>query len=173
MENLNIEKHAILTTSKELNISTKQVSIVLEMLSAGDTVPFISRYRQSATGGLNEEQIYQIDKLFKYYEALNKRKEAIIEILKEKSLLTDELLNKINSSKTKSELESIYEPFKVGKITKASEAIKLGLEPLAKRIFENKDPKFNIKEEAKKYLSDKVISIEFAITQANYIIAQW
>ncbi|WAM03790.1 Tex-like N-terminal domain-containing protein [Mycoplasmopsis cynos] len=127
---LNINIEAIKKTSNELDISVGQVKTVLNMLYEGDTVPFIARYRQNETYGLNEEQIYQIDKLFKYYEELEKRKNVIIETLKEKGLLTDELLKKINATKIKSELEAIYEPFKVGKITKATEAIKLGLEPL-------------------------------------------
>ncbi|AKF41043.1 RNA-binding protein S1 [Mycoplasmopsis canis] len=170
---MNIESQAITTTSQELKITEKQVKVVLEMLFNGDTVPFISRYRQSATGGLNEEQIYQIDKLFKYYESLNKRKEVIIETLKEKNLLTDDLLVKIQNTNIKSDLESLYEPFKVGKITKATEAIKLGLEPLAKTIFTNKNINFDIKLEAKKYLTKDVATVEFAIEQVNYIIAQW
>lgn len=169
---MNIESQAITTTSQELKITEKQVKVVLEMLFNGDTVPFISRYRQSATGGLNEEQIYQIDKLFKYYESLNKRKEVIIETLKEKNLLTDDLLVKIQNTNIKSDLESLYEPFKVGKITKATEAIKLGLEPFAKTIFTNKNINFDIKLEAKKYLTKDVATVEFAIEQANYIIAQ-
>ncbi|WP_322960183.1 helix-hairpin-helix domain-containing protein [Mycoplasmopsis cynos] len=170
---LNINIEAIKKTSNELDISVGQVKTVLNMLYEGDTVPFIARYRQNETYGLNEEQIYQIDKLFKYYEELEKKKNVIIETLKEKGLLTDELLKKINATKIKSELEAIYEPFKVGKITKATEAIKLGLEPLAKLIFNNKNPKFDINKEAQKFLTDKVTSIEVAIQQANYIIAQW
>ncbi|ATO31156.1 RNA-binding protein [Mycoplasmopsis bovirhinis] len=170
---MNIEASAINTTALELNLNLNQVNLVLEMLANGDTVPFIARYRQNLTKGLNEEQIYKIDKLYKYYESLNKRKEAIINILSEKKLLTDDLLNKINQITTKSDLESLYEPFKVGKKTKASQAIELGLEPLAQSIYQNKNPKFDAKFEAKKYLNDKIPTIEFALEQANYIIAQW
>nr|WP_233341696.1 Tex-like N-terminal domain-containing protein [Mycoplasmopsis bovirhinis] len=170
---INIEASAINTTALELNLNLNQVNLVLEMLANGDTVPFIARYRQNLTKGLNEEQIYKIDKLYKYYESLNKRKEAIINILSEKKLLTDDLLNKINQITTKSDLESLYEPFKVGKKTKASQAIELGLEPLAQSIYQNKNPKFDAKFEAKKYLNDKIPTIEFALEQANYIIAQW
>lgn len=170
---INIEASAINTTALELNLNLNQVNLVLEMLANGDTVPFIARYRQNLTKGLNEEQIYKIDKLYKYYESLNKRKEAIINILSEKKLLTDDLLNKINQITTKSDLESLYEPFKIGKKTKALQAIELGLEPLAQSIYQNKNPKFDAKFEAKKYLNDKIPTIEFALEQANYIIAQW
>ncbi|MEA4191383.1 Tex-like N-terminal domain-containing protein [Mycoplasma sp. 2248] len=164
---------ALELASKELNIPTNQVQTVLEMLSNGDTVPFISRYRKQQTGGLNEEQIYQIESIYKYKEELLDRQQAIIKILSEKNLLTDKLKEQILNTTVKSELESIYEPFKVGKITKATKAIELGLEPLAKRIFENKSPQFDVAREAKKYLTEQVPTVEFAIEQANFIIAQW
>ncbi|SJZ62522.1 Tex-like N-terminal domain-containing protein [Mycoplasmopsis verecunda] len=164
---------AIKLVAKELNISEQQVSIVLDMLSEGSTVPFISRYRKDKTGGLDEEQIYKIEAEFKYKNELLERQQAIIKILEEKDLLTKELKNKILATTIKSDLEAIYEPFKVGKVTKASKAIELGLEPLAKRIFENKSPNFNREIEAKKYLNENIESVEFALEQANYIIAQW
>ncbi|MFV8474713.1 Tex-like N-terminal domain-containing protein [Mycoplasma sp. Z631] len=168
-----MDTQAIKLVAQELNIDTKQVDIVLKMLSEGATVPFISRYRKDKTGGLDEEQIYRIEALFKYKNELLERQSAIIKILKEKDLLTDELEAKILATSVKSDLEALYEPFKVGKVTKASKAIALGLEPLAKRIFENKSPNFDPKIEAKKYLSLEVTSVEFALEQANYIIAQW
>ncbi|QKT05551.1 Tex-like N-terminal domain-containing protein [Mycoplasma sp. OR1901] len=158
---------------KELKISSKSIETVLNMLNEGNTVPFISRYRKEQTGGLNEEQIYEIEKRHKYINELLERQESIINILKEKGLLTKELENSILATKVKSELEAIYEPFKIGKVTKATTAIKLGLEPLAKAIYENKDPKFNKEKEALKYLTDEVASVEFALEQANFIIAQW
>ncbi|MFV8480016.1 Tex-like N-terminal domain-containing protein [Mycoplasma sp. AA7A] len=164
---------AIKLVAEELNIKTNQVQIVLDMLAEGATVPFISRYRKDKTGGLDEEQIYRIEALFKYKNELLERQQAIIKILQEKDLLTEELKAKILSTTVKSDLEALYEPFKVGKVTKASKAIALGLEPLAKRIFENKLPNFDPKMEAKKYLSDEVKTVEFALEQANYIIAQW
>ncbi|MFV8468015.1 Tex-like N-terminal domain-containing protein [Mycoplasma sp. 46852] len=168
-----MDTQAIKLVAQELNIDNKQVDIVLKMLSEGATVPFISRYRKDKTGGLDEEQIYRIEALFKYKNELLERQSAIIKILKEKDLLTDELEAKILATSVKSDLEALYEPFKVGKVTKASKAIALGLEPLAKRIFENKSPNFDPKIEAKKYLSLEVTSVEFALEQANYIIAQW
>ncbi|VEU71035.1 helix-hairpin-helix domain-containing protein [Mycoplasmopsis glycophila] len=167
-----MDNKAILNVANELKIKESQVLEVLGMLAQGDTVPFISRYRKDKTGGLDEEQIYQIETLFKYTSELNKRKEGILQILDEKKLLTPELKLKIENTKTKSELEAIYEPFKVGKVTKASEAIKLGLEPLALSILNNTKRDFDPKVEAKKYLNDQVTSVEFALEQANYIIAQ-
>ncbi|WP_426461132.1 Tex-like N-terminal domain-containing protein [Mycoplasma hafezii] len=168
-----MNEKVISKVAKELAITDKQVNIVLEMLTEGNTVPFISRYRKDKTGGLDEEQIYKIETLYKYSVELEKRKEAILETLQEKQLLTKELEEKIKACSVKSDLEALYEPFKVGKVTKATEAIALGLEPLAKTIFNNTNRNFDLNKEAQKYLNDKVTSIEEAITQANYIIAQW
>lgn len=163
---------AIQQVSKELNVTEQQVHTILDMLENGDTVPFISRYRKDVTGGLVDEQIYKIEDLFKYQNELQKRKEKIIEFLKEKNLLTETIKQNIMQATTKSEVEAIYQPYKEGKITKASEAIALGLEPLALAILNNKKPQFDIEHEAKKYLNDKISSVEFAIENANYIIAQ-
>ncbi|MHA3839450.1 Tex-like N-terminal domain-containing protein [Mycoplasma sp. HF14] len=168
-----MDTQAIELVAQELNITSKQVDVVLEMMQEGATVPFISRYRKDKTGGLDEEQIYRIEALFKYKNELLERQQAIIKILKEKDLLTEELEAKILATSVKSDLEALYEPFKVGKVTKASKAIALGLEPLAKSIFENKNPNFDREREAKKYLSEQVPNVEFALEQANYIIAQW
>ncbi|MCU4706639.1 helix-hairpin-helix domain-containing protein [Mycoplasma sp. CSL7503-lung] len=157
----------------ELKISKKSIETVLKMLNQGNTVPFISRYRKEQTGGLNEEQVYEIEKRYKYVNELLERQESIINILKEKGLLTKEIENSILSTKVKSDLEAIYEPFKIGKVTKATTAIKLGLEPLAKLIYDNKNPNFNKEKEAEKYLNDNISTVEFALEQANFIIAQW
>lgn len=158
--------------SQKLNIKNQQVQIVLDLLSQGSSIPFISRYRKDATGGLNEEQVFEIQKLYKYNQELQERKKTILDILKEKELLTEQLQETILKTTTKSNLEAIYEPFKVGKITKATEAIALGLQPLAQTILNNKNPKFNVFIEAKKYFNEKVTNVKFAIQQANFIIAQ-
>ncbi|MBU4689552.1 helix-hairpin-helix domain-containing protein [Mycoplasma zalophidermidis] len=158
--------------AKKLNITEGQVETVLNLLADNSTVPFIARYRQQQTGGLDEEVIQKINDLYIYNVELNKRKEAIIEILKEKDLLTKDIENKLKKAETKSEVENIYEPFKVGKKTKATEAIALGLEPLALEIMNNTDTKYNPYQDAQNYLNDRVPTVEFAIEQAQYIISQ-
>ena len=159
--------------SSKLNISEKQVRIVLDFFKEGSTVPFIARYRQAQTGGLNEEQIESINITYQYAIELNKRKEAIINLLEEKEVITEDIRSSILASNTKSDLESIYEPFKEGKATKATKAINLGLEPLARSIWESTDENFLPLSEAKKYLTSDVATPEFAIEQAQLIIAQW
>lgn len=153
----------------ELNIKEFQVKNTLELLEGGATIPFIARYRKEATGTLDENQISKINEVYTYQVNLLKRKEDVIRLIDEKGLLTDELRESIMAASKLVEIEDLYRPFKEKKKTKATEAIKLGLEPLAKEIFrENK----NIREEAKKYLNDKVLDIDFALEQANYIVAE-
>ncbi|AWX69455.1 helix-hairpin-helix domain-containing protein [[Mycoplasma] anseris] len=163
---------SITNVAKKLQIKESQVIVVLELLKEGATIPFIARYRQSQTEGLNEEQIASITELYEYDVALNKRKEYVLNILEEKQLLTEELKNKINLAETKQELENIYEPFKIGKKTKASEAIALGLEPLAKKIETEKDEKFNVFNEARKYIKEPLKTVEEVLEQTKFIIAQ-
>ncbi len=165
--------NSIKNVSHQLNITSEQVKKVLELIGEGSTVPFIARYRKEITGGLDEEQIEKINTIYIYDVELTKRKDAIKKILEESGLLTDEISKKINNVLTKAKLEAIYEPFKIGKKTKATEAIALGLEPLAKSIFSETDTNFNPYREARKYLNDKVKDEDFAIEQASLIIAQY
>ncbi|WP_025755307.1 Tex-like N-terminal domain-containing protein [Mycoplasmopsis cricetuli] len=170
---MNENNIVIENVANELQITKQQVNIVLNMLSNGDTVPFISRYRKDVTGGLSDEQIYKIEDLFNYQNELQKRKESILKILKEKNLLTEIIKKNILQCKTKSELEAIYQPYKEGKITKAAEAIALGLEPLAQKVFKNKNSNFDFFSEAQQYLNENVPTVEFAKEQINYILAQY
>ena len=157
--------------SNELNIKTEQVKTVLKLLEEGNTIPFIARYRKEATGALDEEQIRKINEVYEYQVNLLKRKEDVIRLIDEKGLLTDEIKNNIMNAKKLVEVEDIYAPYKEKKKTKATEAIKNGLEPLAKIIM-SFPTTFN-DESVKKFLNDNVKTIDDAITGAKYIIAEW
>ena len=157
--------------SNELNIKTEQTKTVLKLLEEGNTIPFIARYRKEATGALDEEQIRKINEVYEYQVNLLKRKEDVIRLIDEKGLLTDEIKNNIMNSKKLVEVEDIYAPYKEKKKTKATEAIKNGLEPLAKIIM-SFPTTFN-DETVKKFLNDNVKTINDAITGAKYIIAEW
>lgn len=156
--------------SKELDISTKQVEVTLKLLEEGNTIPFIARYRKEVTGALDEEKIRKIEEVYSYQVNLLKRKEDVIRLIDEKNLLTDELKNSIMAANRLVEVEDLYRPYKEKKKTKASEAIKAGLEPLAKKCLEFND--FNIHEEVKKYFNEIVKDEEYAITGVKYIIAE-
>lgn len=157
--------------SNELNIKTEQAKTVLKLLEEGNTIPFIARYRKEATGALDEEQIRKINEVYEYQVNLLKRKEDVIRLIDEKGLLTDEIKNNIMIAKKLVEVEDIYAPYKEKKKTKATEAIKNGLEPLAKIIM-SFPTTFN-DESVKKFLNDNVKTIDDAITGAKYIIAEW
>jgi len=154
--------------SSELNINYNGVKNVIKLLQEDCTIPFIARYRKELTGNLNEDELRSIESLYKYNVNLEERKLSVIKLIDEKGMLTDEIKEEINKATKLSEVEDIYAPFKEKKKTKGTEAIKLGLEPLAKLImtFPNKGIEI-----ADPYLNDKVKTREDAIINAGYIIA--
>ena len=157
--------------ANDLNIKISQVEAVIKLLKEGCTIPFIARYRKEATGALDEEKIRTINEVYEYQINLFKRKEDVIRLIDEKGLLTEEIKNNIMRCTKLIEVEDIYRPYKEKKKTKATEAIKNGLEPLAKIIMSFKD--IDINRIAESYLNDNVSSIEEAIQGAKYIIAEW
>ena len=158
--------------ANNLNITDKQVEVVLSMLAEGNTVPFIARYRKEATGALDEETIRSINEVYEYQVNLLKRKEDVIRLIDEKGMLTDELKNSIMNCTKLVEVEDLYRPYKEKKKTKATEAIALGLEPLAKMMM-SFPVNGSLGDMASKFVNDKVKSVEDAITGAKYIIAEW
>ncbi len=154
--------------AKNLEIKVSQVEAVLNLLSEGATIPFIARYRKEATGSLDEEKIRAIEKEYTYLENLSKRKEDVIRLIEEKDLLTPELKEAILACEKLSDVEDLYRPFKEKKKTKASEAIKMGLEPLAKKIM-SFPTTGSIEQLASGYNCEK----QKAIEGAKYIIAEW
>jgi len=167
-----MNKEIINEISLELNVKTSQIESVLTLLEEGNTIPFIARYRKEKTGSLDEEQIRKINEVYEYQVSLLKRKEDVIRLIDEKGLLTEELRDNIMKCTKLIEVEDLYRPYKEKKKTKATEAIKNGLEPLSKIImsFPNN---LDIENTAKKYINDKVKTTEDAIQGAKYIIAEW
>lgn len=151
-----------------LKISTKQIEEVLSLLSEGATIPFIARYRKERTGNLNEDQIRAIEEQYKYQENLLKRKEDVIRLIDEKGLLTEEIKNSVLACTKLTEIEDVYRPYKEKKKTKATEAIKAGLEPLAKKIMA-----FPIKGSIEALASGYNMDVDKALEGASYIIAEW
>lgn len=157
--------------AKQLNISVKQVTAVLELLEDEKTVAFIARYRKEATDGLDEEQIRVIDDEYQYGLSLQKKKEDVIRLIEEKGLMTEELKEEILKASKLVEVEDLYRPYKEKKKTKATTAIALGLEPLAD-VMLSLLPKGDKIEIASQYVNEKVPTPEFAIEQAKYIVAE-
>ena len=162
----------ILEISNNLNIKPKQVETVLNLLSEGNTIPFIARYRKEATGALDEEVIRSINEVYEYQVNLLKRKEDVIRLIDEKGLLTDELKTSILKCQKLVEVEDLYRPYKEKKKTKATEAIKNGLEPLAKMMM-SFPTTGNLEEMAKKFITENVETVEKAVEGAKFIIAEW
>lgn len=158
--------------AKDLNITDKQVEVVLTLLGEGNTVPFIARYRKEVTGALDEEEIRAINEVYEYQINLLKRKEDVIRLIDEKGMLTEDLKNSILLCNRLVEVEDLYRPYKEKKKTKATEAIALGLEPLAKMIM-SFPVTGSLEDMAHKFLNDKVKNVEDAIDGAKYIIAEW
>lgn len=151
-----------------MQIKESQIESVLKLLEEGATIPFIARYRKEATGALDEEQIRVIETEYQYLCNLQKRKEDVIRLIEEKDLLTEELKNQILACEKLTEVEDLYRPFKEKKKTKASEAIKAGLEPLAKKIMS-----FPTNGNIETLASGYNMEIEKAIEGAGYIISEW
>ncbi len=155
--------------SNIINIKEKQIEAVIKLLNEGATIPFIARYRKEVTGNLNEDEIRTINDSYNYQLNLSERKETVIKLIDEKKMLTNEIKEAILACTKISDVDNIYEPFKEERKTKGTEAIKLGLEPLANLIM--KFPKDSREELAKPFLSDKVKTVDIAIENAGYIIA--
>lgn len=155
----------------QMAVKPWQVDAVLKLLNEGSTVPFISRYRKEKTGNLDEMQIAQIQELCEKAIALEKRREYILEQIKEQGKLTPELEKMILQAEDSQRLEDLYLPYKTRRKTKADVAREKGLEPLAKIMYEQKDQRFMLK--VKDFVGDKVKSEEEALQGARDIVAEW
>ncbi|PTE68412.1 RNA-binding transcriptional accessory protein [Staphylococcus devriesei] len=165
-----MDKKLIDEIATKYQFSEKQIKAVLDLLEENNTVPFIARYRKEATGGLDEVQIKQISDEYQYVVNLQKRKEEVIHNIEQQGLLTDELRQEILKQNKLQRVEDLYRPYKQKKKTRATEAKRKGLEPLATFILLGKDK--NIQEEAQRYLSEEIETEEAAIQGAQDIIAE-
>jgi uncharacterized protein len=157
--------------AREMNIPEQRVNATLKLLAEGATIPFISRYRKEATGGLDEVAIFNISERFDALRELADRKIYILQTIETQGALTPELHRQIDETYDPAVLEDIYLPFKPKKRTRAQIARENGLEPLAKIIMSQKCA--NPNDAATKYLSENVENAEAAIAGASDIIAEW
>jgi uncharacterized protein len=148
-----------------------QIAKTIELLNEGATIPFISRYRKEATGGLDEVQIGEIKQQNEKLHELGKRKETVLHSIDAQGLLTPELANRIAECWDSTELEDIYLPYKPKRQTKAEMARKKGLEPLAKLVLEQNER--DIRTKAESFRNEEVKSVDEALQGARDIIAEW
>ena len=157
--------------AKDLKVNLKQVETTLAMLQEGNTVPFIARYRKEATGNLDEEQILYIEKQYKYQLNLEERKQVVIALIEQQGKLTDEIKNAILACEKLSAVEDLYKPYKQKKKTRAAEAIRKGLQPLADYLL-SLPTTGDLNEIAKAYINEEVKDEAQAIQGALDIIAE-
>lgn len=158
----------IISQTKLPELSVKNT---VELLNEDATIPFISRYRKERTGNLDEVQIGDIVKYKEQFEALEKRKTAILKAIEEQDALTPELKQKIEAAQDMTVLEDLYLPFKKSRKTKAETARQNGLEPLAKIIMSQNAS--DLESIAFKYIKGDIASAEDALEGARHIIAEW
>ena len=157
--------------AQRLSLNPKQVEATIKLLEEGATVPFISRYRKEATGSLDEVQIAEIRDSLQKLKDLEKRRQSIIETIREQGKLSDELLKQLNDTWDSSELEDLYLPYKPKRKTRASVAREKGLEPLAGMLM--KQGHHNPESLASKFVKGEVGSAEEALQGARDIMAEW
>ncbi len=162
------------TIAQELSITAKQVTVTVELLDDGATVPFLARYRKEVTGGIDEVVITSIRDRVAQLRELDKRRAAILSSLEEQGNLTDVLQAKIDAALTMTELEDLYLPYRPKRRTKAMIAKERGLEPLAENLWAQ-DEKFDVLTEAENYLNPEqnVETVEDALAGARDIMAEW
>ncbi len=160
----------IKTIAEKLGVKTWQVENCEKLFEEGATIPFISRYRKERTGGLDDLSVAEIKHWIDVFTEMEKRKETIIETITTAGAMTDELLGQIEMCVESRLLEDIYLPYKPKRRTRATVAKEAGLEPLADKMYNISLT--NPQAEAKKFIGDKVASVEDALSGARDIIAE-
>ena len=157
----------------EFGLRPAQVSAAVELLDAGNTIPFIARYRKEATGSLDDQVLREMAERLEYLRNLDKRREEIRKSLTEQDVLTEELEGKLAAARTLSELEDLYRPYRPKRRTRATVAKERGLEPLALWLM-MQDPHGDPMAEAGKYIDaeKEVPDAESALAGARDILAE-
>ena len=156
----------------ELGVKIEQINASIKLLDEGSTVPFISRYRKEATGGLDDTQLRNLEQRLGYLREMEDRRSTILESIQEQGKLTEDLKKSILEANTKTALEDLYLPYKPKRRTKGQIAIEAGLEPLADSLFS--DPTLDPERTAESYVDpDKgVEDIKAALEGARYILME-
>ncbi|RWZ52246.1 RNA-binding transcriptional accessory protein [Halobacillus fulvus] len=173
MSDLQVKPELLTLVAKQTELKEKSVRQVIELLSEGNTVPFIARYRKELTGGLDEVQIKAVEDQWNYVQNLTQRKEEVIRLIDEQGKLTEDLRKEIEASTQLQRVEDLYRPYKQKRRTRATIAKEKGLEPLALKVWEQQPVQFA--EEAKAYFSEEheLTSVEDVQAGVNDIIAEW
>ncbi|MDT2828201.1 MAG: Tex family protein [Enterococcus viikkiensis] len=169
-ENLNQEIIQLLN-NELTGYRPQQIKVVLTLLSEGNTVPFIARYRKEMTGTLDEVQIREIEERYNYLENLEKRKQEVLRLIDEQGKLTPELAQKIQQAVKMQKVEDLYRPYKQKRRTKATIAKENGLEPLAEYLMSFPQTG-DVYGKAGEFINENVASAEEALQGAHEIVAE-
>ena len=164
--------------AQDISATEKQVNAAVELLDGGATVPFISRYRKEATGGLSDTQLRDLEERLVYLRDLEQRRESIAQAIEEQGKLTDELKQRLAQVQTKAELEDLYLPFKKKRRTKGQIAMEAGLAPLAEQLWSS--PENDPEALAQTFVNTdsaidsalQVADTQAALTGAKYILME-
>ena len=165
------EREIIGTIAEELGLAQARVAAAAALFDDGNTIPFVARYRKEATGGLDEEELRQIEARLSYLRRLGERKEAVINSIEAQGKLTPELAAAIEAATTLQAVEDLYLPYKPKRRTRATIAREQGLEPLADLLFAQEDTR-SLEKMAAGFLSDEVPDVEAALAGARDILAE-
>ena len=168
------EELIVARLARELGLRTAQVQATVELLDAGNTVPFISRYRKEATGELDETQVRNLQERLTYLRNLAAKKAEVIRLIDEQGKLTPELAQAINAAEKLTEVEDLYRPYRPKRRTRASVAREKGLEPLAERMLAQADTAGDPAAIAAAFINEEkgVATAEEALAGARDIIAE-
>ncbi len=158
--------------AQELNVRPAQVGATIDLLDAGNTLPFIARYRKEMTGGLDEDQIRRLSETLGLLRSLDERRETILASIEEQGKLTPELKTQIVTAETMTALEDLYLPYRPKRRTRASIAREKGLSALAELILTQARSAKSAEELARQYLSADVPTVEDALAGARDIVAE-
>jgi len=165
-------QNLITLLSNKTQLNQKSITSILKLLNEGATIPFIARYRKEMTGGANDDVLRDFYEVYISAKRLLDRKDEIVKLLIQKELLTAQLKSSIENAQTMTELEDLYRPYKEKKNTRASTAIKNGLEPLANSLQSAKLSRGEFESKGKQFIGGKVKSVGDAIKGAQDIIAE-
>lgn len=168
-----MEQQLIKQVADQLTLAPKAVASVLTLLNDGNTVPFIARYRKEQTGNLDEVQIRDIHKQWQSVQHFEKRREQVLRLIGEQGMLSDALAKKFQAATKLQEIEDLYLPFQQKRQTKATAAIALGLEPLAKQMMSEGQTWAMIEHAASTYCREEIPYVSDVLAQTQFIIAQW
>ena len=165
-------QNLIILLTQKTSLKKNQITNILKLLGEGSTIPFIARYRKEMTGGAGDDELREFHEVYLSTKRLLDRKEEILKLLEEREVLTTELKKAVDEVATMTALEDIYRPYKEKKNTRAAQAIKNGLEPLANMLQSAKMSEKEFEAKAKSFVKGKVESIDDAIKGAKDIVAE-